>query len=65
MTIISTLFPAEEMHKQTWIHPDGMTCHEIDHIHIERWATNILNIMLHRDACCVSDHYLVKTTLTH
>jgi hypothetical protein len=40
MTIISASFAGKEVHKQTWVSPDGMTSHEIE----RRWATNIMNI---------------------
>ena len=63
MVISSTYFPRRDIHKITWISPDGETGIQIDHVLIDkRAATSILNVRSRRGACCNSDHMLVQTT---
>ena len=41
----SVMFPHRDIHKYTWISPDGKTYKQIDHILIDRrWHSSILDI---------------------
>ena len=61
MVISSTCFNHREIHKETWISPDGNTRNQIDHIIIDkRHATDISDIRSFRGAQCGSDHFLVR-----
>jgi endonuclease/exonuclease/phosphatase family metal-dependent hydrolase len=56
----STMFPHANVHKYTWVSPDGKTHNHIDHILVDRrrhW--NVLDVRSFRAADCDSDHYLV------
>jgi endonuclease/exonuclease/phosphatase family metal-dependent hydrolase len=61
MIISSTCFIHPNIHKQTWLSPDGLTANEIDHILIDkRFVSSILDVRSHRGAHYNSDHYLIK-----
>lgn len=61
MIISSTCYIHPDIHKQTWVSPDGQTINQIDHILIDRrHGTNILDVRSKRGAHCGSDHYLVR-----
>jgi hypothetical protein len=61
MVISSVRFPHKDIHKETWITPNGHTENQIDHVLIDvRHASDIVDVKSCRGADCDSDHYLVK-----
>lgn len=64
LVIGGSLFPHKEVHKVTWISPDGKTGNQIDHISVSRlWRRSLLDVRVKRGADVASDHYLVMAAL--
>jgi hypothetical protein len=54
------MFPRRNIHKYTWISPNGKNHNQIDHVLIDRrWHSSILHVRSFRGADCDTDHYLV------
>jgi hypothetical protein len=61
MSISSTFFPHETIHKKTQISPDGKIKNQTDHVMIAlRHATDISNVRSFQGAGCNTDHFLVR-----
>ena len=60
LVVKSTMFSHRNIHKYTWISPDGKTHNQIDHILIDRRRhSSILDVRSFRGTECDPHHYLV------
>nr|CAH8843517.1 unnamed protein product [Trichobilharzia regenti] len=63
LVIGGSVFKHKDIHKTTWISPDGNTKNQIDFISISRkWRRSLLDTRSRRGADVGSDHYLVQGT---
>jgi len=66
MYIMSTKFNHKKIHKGTWVAPYEKTCNQIDHVPVnQKKSSMIQDVRNLRRPNCDSDHYLVKTVITH
>ncbi|KAJ8353066.1 hypothetical protein AAFF_G00112060 [Aldrovandia affinis] len=60
LSIGNTFFKHKQIHKVTWVSPDGNTWNELDYICTStRWRSSLVDVRSHRGADVGSDHYLV------
>ena len=64
LIIGGTLLPHKNIHKTTWISPDGKTENQSDHITISRkWRRSLHDVRVKPGADAASDHHLVVAVL--
>ena len=62
LLVKSTYFEHKDIHKYTWISPDGQTLNQIDHVLVDRRRhTNIMDVRSYRGGEGDTDHQLVIT----
>ena len=60
LVIGGTIFPPREIHKLTWISPNGRDKNQIDHTIINgKWRRSLQDVRVMRGADVASDHHLV------
>lgn len=60
LVIGGTIFPHHEIHKKTWISPNGRDRNQIDHIMINgQWRHSLHDVIVRRGADVGSDHHLL------
>lgn len=66
LVIGSTRFQHKRIHKATWIHPNGSTRNQIDHVLVDgRHIGNLQDVRSFRGANIDSDHFLVGSSLKY
>src|SRR5579871_5514335 len=64
LVIGGTIFPHKNIHKLTWISPNGRSENQIDHFMInKRWQKSLLDVKVKRGADVGSDHHLIIALL--
>src|SRR5699024_5911508 len=59
MIVSSTYFPRKDLHKGTWISPNGRVINQIDHVLVDgRHRGCVEHVRTFRGADCNSDHFL-------
>lgn len=60
LVINSTYFPRKNIHKHTWVSPNGLTKNQIDHVMInKKHMSCISNMRSYRGSDADTDHYLI------
>ncbi|XP_058816180.1 uncharacterized protein LOC131679467 [Topomyia yanbarensis] len=64
MAISSTYFARNDIHKHTWMHPNGETCNQTDHFLVDgRHFSDVIDVRTCRGPNIDSDHYLVVSKI--
>ena len=64
LVIGGTLFKHPDIHKLTWVSPNGRDINQIDHVMINgSWRRSLLDVVVRRGADINSEHYLVVASL--
>lgn len=64
MGISSTTFPHKNIHKQTWVSPDGRIRNQIDHVVVDgRIKRCKMDVRCMRGSSGISEHFIVKTKI--
>jgi len=64
MVISSTCFSHKNIHKETWVSPNGVVKNQIDHVLIDsKRRQYIIDVSSHRGVTNNSDHFLVKAKI--
>jgi hypothetical protein len=63
---MSTKFNHKQIHNGTWVASDGNTCSKMDHVLINQNKSSMIqDVRTLRRPNFDSDHYLLKTVITH
>lgn len=61
MVISSIIFHHKNIHKQTWVSPDGRMRNQIDHVVVDSRIRCIMDVRSMRGSSGISDNFIVKS----